>query len=168
MFLLGAACSRQGHAAPGTPPGSLFRGGARVAALVFPSAGCPCRYAPLVEALKANGPGEGSAVACTLAAPPSPKANGPGEGSAVACTLAAPPSPGPGDGLGVPFFWDSTVQALKSRYGAGGEGLPLLVVLRRGPGLSVLLAAKVPEAPARQKQLAALVSALAEEEESTP
>ncbi|MEW5765416.1 MAG: hypothetical protein ACOYXN_12900 [Acidobacteriota bacterium] len=118
---------------------------ARIVALLYPSAGCPCRYAPLVEELK-----------------------GLEKGGALVCMVAAPAPPRPEEGLGVPYVWNAELASLLKFYDANGEKRPFLLLVRRAPRPSVTLAAKVPRPPARQAELARLALALAGEVEDEP
>ncbi len=116
-------------------------------ALLFPSEGCPCRYAPLLDALRSAGAGE-----------PPP----------LVLALAAPASAHPEETSDVPHLWNEDVRRLRDGYCLGKDAGPFLVLVRAGPIPEVLLAARVPEVPVRQKELARVVLALAGEREAKP
>ncbi len=125
----------------------LARGRKETVALLFPSEGCPCRYAPLLDALHSTGKGEGPPLVLALAAP----------------------APAHGEGVSeVPYLWNADVQRLRNHYGPGKSAGPFLVLVRAGQLPEVLLAARVPQVPVRQRELATLALALAEEREAKP
>lgn len=121
-----------------------LRGESGEVALLFPSSGCPCRYAPLAETLRVPQEGRGGGLAVYLAAPPSP----PGSES-----------------VGLPRRWDREIEEVRERFAPRKEDLPFFVVLRAGRRPSLLGAFRVPRAPSDQKKLAEVVQSLAAEAE---
>ncbi len=112
-------------------------------ALLFPSGGCPCRYAPLAQALRAQEKGLSGRLAAYLASPP--------------------PPPG-SESVGLPYRWNGQTEALRKRFALEEEDLPFLVVVGAGRNPRLMVASRVPLAPSDQQNLAQVVRALAVEE----